>query len=442
MFLSRVFLIRVMNQRLLALAFFALALSSFAWSASLQSAVSAVAQDYLNDGEKAEIYPPVKISHGGSDYWVVAMLVDGSVSGFAALDSSSLEPEVSQAVNERLFKAAGVMRGFLELKDSAAGQNQWFFSQANAEFFSNLSRFLDQERENDLAFVRKSISEKETADLVSEMQSLLSEMSVFSSEIASETREQMGFEASFFREPGTKDLDALKEKSLAPRDSFEKLSGMAFDYESKKTRLKQSLLSSLLSDPVLLQYADSPPELQAVHQKKTVFLSNAQGISGVFDSASINAINFSESFQSRSERSSAKSEIYADDVAFEENTGRSSLAEAAEYILLEQNKPYWKNTDAVARFQSNWARALSGFDAGNHAVAREYAVKAKAEAARVIRDGFIEADDYDLSNALQQVLIGAIILMVVFGVVRALAGSSRRRKGRQSGGDSYNVGKP
>jgi hypothetical protein len=139
-----------------ALVFFALLLvQSAAAGVSSQEAIDFVSKtnNFLLQGEFAEISPNVKISCQSKAFWVVAITSGDSLTGFIPVSGDSPAIPDSKSVRKDLIKTAYFLYNFDKLKKNALQQDQWIFNSLNSKRISDLAVKLQSEASLDLTTI-------------------------------------------------------------------------------------------------------------------------------------------------------------------------------------------------------------------------------------------------------------------------------------------------
>ena len=162
----------------------------------------------LAGDEIAVLFPVVRVSHSRQDYWVVSIVSNDSVTGFApVLDESEMEIAKGKLARSRLIKTMHYMRLYSSLKDDFSKQGTWVFNNLDVEFFNSLSNELKNERV-DLTTIESELDGYSNLQAMSEdLKSQLTVMSSLVVDIADEMSEFKSTEAKFFSDPDTNSLN-------------------------------------------------------------------------------------------------------------------------------------------------------------------------------------------------------------------------------------------
>ncbi len=374
--------------------------------------------NYLLNGEQVAILSPqVMILYKGTEYWVVAGMSGNNANVYIPVNNSIGEVANGAIEIRDLIGTNIVLNRLNELKGNYS-VGDWPFS------YPNKTRFYDLER----AFSDKSpslVTIQSDLDQVSGASSLVSQaedvesamisLSEDSKELAEKINEGIEFEKVYFTKPDTNQTRSY-EKIF--EEYFELIETYKINYNelnSSLTSLKNNI-AAFQSGEVSSEQKNFYIGLLAMPQE-TAPLNNVFSISDqtktlveeVF-SSSKNIENLVLNLETRKERNEAWKILYAPDAEINKlNSSFSSLSDAAEAILAEDNIGFWKDQDTVSALKTNWKQATTKYGNGVYISAKSFGADAKKNVKKILEEGTIEEEE----GVPQELIINAIIILIV-----------------------------
>ena len=407
-------------------------------SASVQAYVSS--QEALNfvctsqylaqkECQQAQIEFNSRISLNQKQYWVITVFSGDSPSGFIAVEDNKAGAVVpsQQATNLSLFRTADTLRSLGIARQKFSDQKQWVFSNSNSQFFSDLARFLENEK-SDLGIIGSDANSAGITAKIDSMKQKLSLLSLHSGALSASISDAISFESDYFLSPGAEGLSGLKAKYDAVFPQTESLKQEAIEYDSMVRELKALVSTSELSSDQKSQFialADAPQQLYQLTSFSSVASSNNQSIDSAFQNADSRALDLAQNLSLRLERVKAYAAIYKENKLLSSATnGTYTILKAAyDDIMKAEKKSLWNNQAKVSALESDYAKAIQSFDAGKYSDASGFAAKAGDEVVSIYRDGAYAQENLpdpgviDFSKyALPAIgfLIALIIILFVF----------------------------
>ena len=411
-----------LTKKTLFLAVLLLFFPIYANSISANNAVSFVTQEnhFLFEDEDYQL-PVVEITHEGKKYWVIPILSGNTLVTFFPVKSEAKELSLSKPLNRQLFKTADTLRSLSVEKERISKNQQvdWLFASNYVLIFEELSRGLEYEI-FEMNIIESTLNNADVSSQVNRMNSSLSAMSLKSGGLTQSITEAIAAEAAFASAP-----DALSAAKLKDEfdDAFEELFSLnadALSYRDEIQKLKQLISVSdadAATKDYLVSLADPPAEFNNIGRYVTNALSLQQAINGMYANVDSRADSLLAEFESRVERDKAFRLLYSENTSISRRTEGefSSLQQIVNFILDENNRPYWKNKELISAMESKWSQAVRNFNERNYALAETFAEKAADDAVAIFNQGFIEAAQPPLlpQELIFQLVIALLALLAI-----------------------------
>ena len=411
-----------LTKKTLFLAVLLLFFPIYANSISANNAVSFVTQEnhFLFEDEDYQL-PVVEITHEGKKYWVIPILSGNTLVTFFPVKSEAKELSLSKPLNRQLFKTADTLRSLSVEKERISKNQQvdWLFASNYVLIFEELSRGLENEI-FEMNIIESTLNNADVSSQVNRMNSSLSTMSLKSGGLTKSITEAIAAEAAFASAP-----DALSAAKLKDEfdDAFEELFSLnadALSYRDEIQKLKQLISVSdadAATKDYLVSLADPPAEFNNIGRYVTNALSLQQAINGMYANVDSRADSLLAEFESRVERDKAFRLLYSENTSISRRTEGefSSLQQIVNFILDENNRPYWKNKELISAMESKWSQAVRNFNERNYALAETFAEKAADDAVAIFNQGFIEAAQPPLlpQELIFQLVIALLALLAI-----------------------------
>jgi len=406
-----------------------LSVSAQAYVSSQEALNFVCTNAYLTQKEcqQAQIEFNSRISLSQKQYWVITVFSGDSPSGFIAVEDNKAGAIVpgQQAINLSLFKTADTLRSLGIARQKFSDQKQWVFSNSNSQFFSDLARFLDNEK-SDLGIIGSDANSAEISAKIDSMKQKISLLSLNSGALSASISEAISAESDYFLSPGAEGLAGLREKYDAVFPQTESLKREAIEYDSMVRELKALISTAGISSDQKSQFialADAPQQLYQLTSFSSVASSNRQSIDSAFQNADSRALDLAQNLSLRLERVKAYAVIYKENKLLSSATnGTYTILKAAyDDIMKSEKKSLWNNQAKVSGLQGDYAKAVQSFDAGKYSDASGFAAKASDEVVSIYRDGISTQDTTqtetmpDLSRyALPAVGFLIVLIIVLF----------------------------
>lgn len=386
-------------------------------SSSQEALQFAQSKAFAQTGETLQLLPEIQIQYEKVAYWVVAIVKGNQVQDYLALkDVNTLSVETANSKNQALFKTAAVLRSFLDAKNNAQAQSQWFFTRVNAQYFNQLSSSA-KSRQNDLALVRDKITSTTTLTRINTMESILKDIDTQSVGIAAQLDAALKVESDFYAKPTTADLAGFQQSF----DLDESLAELKSSLDLYSTNLNP-LLNAIASDPVLetedkaikTRLLATPDEFKRFADRYNQYTANSESIDGLFSLATQKSVSSSSNVATRVKRSEANNEIENKDELLFSKTNQSwaTLMDASAAISSKDYRDLWKDQKSVKSFENHYQSALDAFNQGRYDTAILEAKSAKADAVTVFKAGF-ESQTTNETPAVDSALVMNILWLVL-----------------------------
>jgi hypothetical protein len=381
----------------------------------------------LSGDESAVIFPVVRVSHSRQDYWVVSIISNDSVTGFApVLDKREMEIAKGKLARSRLIKTMHYLRLYSSLKDDFSKQGTWVFNNLDVEFFNSLSSELKNERV-DLTTIDSELDGYASLQLMSEdLKGQLTVMSLLVVDIADEMNEFKATEAKFFSDPDTNSLNNFVDALDTVFASLKSFDAKRADYLGDLDKLKQGVAQtdlSVESKRSLNTLANVPQKMMEVSSR----LNNAVNLQEKTDEALTNVLNQNselvQDLDLRENRSSAWLKIYGFDEEILEETSKKnlnnvdSLSTLIEIVLNEQYLYQWKEQKEVLLLQESWSKARAYYENGSFDSAESFANESKKHAVKIFKADLAEQEPVVNTDLL---VTGAVLLIIAIIIIYIL----------------------
>ncbi len=403
-------------------------LSSFSHAASSAEAVNFVEKTnhFLYEGETAEIYPVVTISHSRDSYWVVSVLSGESISGFVpvkdAKDVKQLGLPKGVLARKQLIKTAHYMRLYDKLKNDFSRQGIWVLKNTDVEFFNALSNELKQER-IDLTTIESELEGYAALQIrANDLREQLDTLYPLASEIADKMNEFKETEAEFFSQP---DTNSMKDFIAALDDVFSLIKtfdSKRADYLADLDELKQGIAQTELSvesKRSLNALANIPLKMIEVSSRTTNALNLQEKTDEAYSTVLNQSNNFVQSLAVREKRSVAWMAIYGFDDEIVEATrlqGIDSVNSLVGLILSDDYIYQWKEQNTVAKLQESWSKTSAYYNNGSFDSAEKFAEESKKHALEIYEAGLVELEPPVNTDLL---ITGVVLLIVALFILYA-----------------------
>ncbi|MDD5148794.1 MAG: hypothetical protein PHH08_05005 [Candidatus ainarchaeum sp.] len=376
--------------------------------------------NFLLQGESAEISPNVKISSQSKAYWAVAITGGDSLTGLVPVSADSAAIPDSKTLRKDLIKTGYFLYNFDNLKKNAVQQDQWIFNSLNSKRMNDLALRLQSEASLDLSTVEAELKDSPALlTLITKIKSGLGEMNKGAAQLSRDISDAGAYENSFYNNPDTAALDTLKAKFDNVFSEIEELDAKKTVYVLDSDKLKQGIAQTSLpieTKKSLGSLASPPAELAYLSAISTASTNLNESISNAFDDSIAHSQTLADNLETRIKRNSSYQVMYGQDNAIIDKTGYQSLSDLIIYILAEENADEWQNSEQVSLLRENWQKATAYFKNGNFETASSFAEKAKKNALAIYTDGFAEqkpAINTDLLITAAVLIIAVLIIIVI-----------------------------
>lgn len=397
-------------------------LCGFAFAISSNEAVNFVVKEnsFLLEGENFQSpVSPLRDSKGS--YWVIPVLSGGEIVTYFPVKENSKELSVSRATNRDLFKAADFLRelGIEKSRVSAAPSVDWVFTPSYTLVFNTLSLSLNSEvfQVNTIA---STLNDSQVNQRAGDLKERLSKMSEKSTNISLFINDAVKAESSFNSDPAVVKVNDLKEKFSAVFSELSSLNEMALSYRTEINKLKELISVSgedASTKTYLILLADPPPEFNSIGNYVLDATEVSSGLESVYARVDSHQDALLDTFDSRLERNTVFNLLYSENEVVLGSTDKkfSSLKVLVDFILLEQNRPYWNAKSSLAVVESDWDSAQKAFNQGSYQDAEFSAKKALSEALKVYNQGLVQGDTAQpvLSEELIFQIVTALVVLLV-----------------------------
>ncbi len=392
---------------------------SFAYGAiSSGDAINFVKSEnhFLYENEESHI---ARITHDEINYWVIRVYLEESPTTFLPVKATAKELVLNKPTNRELFKTADLLWEFTNLKNTYSAQNrEWVINSSISNSFQKLGRFLSDEI-FDLETIDSDLEDTDASAHINSMNSMLVSMALKVTSISQEIDEALALESLFVLEPDTSQREQLKEEFEDVFSLLDNLDSEAIDYRAKISELKQIIANSDLeaqNKSTLITMADPPQEFNSIGNYNQSAIGLSDSIDAIYAAISSRIDSLLDEFEKRIKRNQAYEILYEENSSLRTRTDGDfiTLRSAADYILGEENKPYWKNKTRLKKLEDNWRKARNYFNENNYDSAIEYGNKAIDDVVIIYKDGVIDIEQPPIipTELIMQIVIILIILLI------------------------------
>jgi len=396
---------------------------SSAFAISAQEAVNFATKqnNFLYVNETVEIYPNTRIGDKGKDYWVITCLSGNSLSGFVpVLDKSSPSIPESGIARRNLIKTAYVLRYQQKLNEASSRQGLWLFDATNAQFFSDLSQDLKNEKV-DLTTVKTSLGGfSQLQDDVDGLIGMLDEMYPLAEGIGGSLSNASSFEAGFVAQPDTNKLGLFEDQFLDGLGLIQELGDARSEYLAVLDSLRQAIALTdlpLETKQGLNTLANIPSKLQQFSSKVTTAVDLEENISSIFDNAAASVDNFAADLLTREKRNGAFQAMYGQDEEVLLSTGQNTLSQLFDVLLDNEYFFRWENQEDLQNAKQEWEKAKSFYGSGSFQQAEQDATKAKKYALKVYAAGLgVDQPVFDTGLIFSVIILLIVAIIVIYAL--------------------------
>jgi hypothetical protein len=397
-----------------------LATSASAFSPDEVISYISSSNNYLLDGEQPAILAPsTMITYENDDYWVVVSQNSGTANVyFPVNDKEKILAEGAIEIRD-LIETTIVLNRVYELKQNYS-VGDWPFSRSNKTNFDTLQTKLNDKIASYNIIESGLLQVAGTSELINsaaDIKTMLKELSNDSGQISNLIEDGINFEKKYFVNPDTNmtgDYEELFE------DYFKEISKYKTSYDTLKNKISlfRNEIGAFSGELEINQkqaYTGQATLPQETAVLNSVFSRSDETQSyteEIFNQAS-NIENLVLNLQTRKERNDVWLKVYGSDKDITKlNPSLSSLAEAANTILDEQNVDFWEDQIAVSALKTNWRQTETKYNNGIYTSATEFAKSAKKNVITILEQGIPKTDNSEMEGLLINIIILLIIVIV------------------------------
>ncbi len=396
--------------------------------------------NFLFDGESAEILPAVPITYSKDDYWVVAAASGTTINAYIPISDETKEIPKGDIAVRKLIESAIVLRKTQQYKNE--NSLNWHFSISNRNYFYDLASAYTEmipKVINVKTELAKLSGTSELEGLAEDIQGDLEDMVENSNTLAGLIDESMAFETELLSEP---DTNMINDYESLNANFFEAISEYKNSYTALSLNLSAlqggigGLDSATYNEKLAL---NSGLELPVQTAKLSSFFNDVdaanQNMNQIFSSTS-RVDTYVATLDTRVLRNEAWSILYGtDDDILSADSRFETLEDASENILSEDNVAYWIAEDEVEALRVNWTQAKSRYESAKYETAKNSAEDAKENVLAILEAG-LKSTDQEIP---QELIINAIIILAVIGLGLFVFEKYKQRKeiSEMKEGDDY-----
>ena len=433
---------RTLNALIIALiALLALSLNAGALSADEAVALISVKNNYLMNGETPTVAKEL-ITYQSNKYLIGATKKGDTITCYIPIKESTGTIAIMPVEIREIIKTSIAYIKINELKNNTTPAN-WLFSYSTKSMFYNLTKDFT-EKSSALTTVKTELEKlnlNETTTLIQKAQNAkqsLDTLAKNSTALAEQVEEGRIYEEKFLNNPDTNQLQKYtanytelfeaiteyKKKFDSLDQTLSQLSQGIGALETNKLTIDQKRsLQSLLTLPTNTR--SLPSFFSQTDQMRTL-------IEAAFNEAK-NSDNYATTLEARRTRNEAWLAIYGtNNTLMKIDPSFQTLEKTVNYILEENTKPKWKNTEARDALESGWNNAIARFNNSEYEKAKEYALTVQKKVPLIIDDGLIPEEPLVNDGLIIKIIVG---LIIVFAIIFAYEKYVKKKKTKQ--GEEY-----
>lgn len=379
---------------------------------------------FLDEGEAVAVYPQVQIQSSSEKYWVVSITSGNALVDFVPLTSTTPTTVVELEITQRnLFKTAYFLREFTKIENTySLDSDAWIFTSFNAKFMQDLSNDLSTEKV-DLSSVKTELSSKPSLESsVDLLSSKLSSMGAAATSISSKISDAIDKKNSFLAEPDVNvlnDLRADMDEIFSDLKSFDE-GRQQYMADLSELQLEISKLTALpLQTRKALTTISAPPiRLARISTLATNSAELQQQITDIYNDAVSKADVFAGNLETRMKKNNVYKKIYAVDKDLSTKTDFTTLYQAAETILSENNRSLWADEEAVVKLETGWNTLKAYLRDKQYDLADSSVKTVRDYVISIYTGGYKQDDDKTDTTWLFYAIAGLIGLVIVIYIIR------------------------
>jgi hypothetical protein len=403
------------------IALLALSINAGALSADEAVAIISVKNNYLMNGETPTVAKEL-ITYQSNKYLIGAAQKSNVITCYIPIRDSTGTIATMPVEIREIIKTAIVYTKMSELKSNTTPAN-WLFSYSTKSSFYNLSKDFS-DKSSAIITVKTELEKLELSEatpLIQKAQTAklyLADLAKQSKTLAEQVEKGRVYEENFLNTP---DTNQLQKYETNYKDLFTAIS----EYKKNFDALDQAL-SQLSQGIGALETNKLTVDQKRSLQSLLTMPTNARSLSSFFNQTdqmrtlieaafneAKNSDNYATTLEARKTRNEAWLAMYGtNEPLLKIDPSFQTLEKTVSYILADDAKDKWKNTEARDALESAWNSAIARFNNSEYEKAKEYALTAQKKVQAIINDGVIP-EEPPINNDLIIKIIGGLIVLTI-----------------------------
>ncbi len=402
--------------------------AALALSADEAIAIATVQNNFLSSGETASVAKEM-ISYNGDKFIIVAAQSNSKANCYIPIKNQTGEIYSNDLGIRELIKTTIVYTQTDSLKNSTRAAS-WPFSYSTQnslgdwanDFTTLMTQIITVETELNKINMTEA---KALAVKANEAQALAEITSDLCADISRDVERAKQLEQSFLDSP---DSNEVSKYETAYKNYFEKISELKNNYTELDNRLNvlSQGIGSLETNQLtidqkrgLLNLLSMPVNASRLPSFFNESVQLRTTIEGIFSDAK-NSDSYASTLASRKNRNEAWKALYGyNESLVKLDKSFTTLENASNAILLEENVNLWVNQDGVEALKINWSSAKNRYSTAEYEKARDFASRAKKNVEQIMAEGVVPAVD-NSQDLIVKVIGGLIAAVVIIFVIEKL----------------------
>jgi len=389
---------------------------------STNDAVAFVTRDnhflFIEENNQVPVSP---ISFESKKYWVVPVVNGEDLVTYFPVKYEKAELLTYRPTNRELFKTADILRE-LNLEKEKLSKNQtaeWFFTNYYVLVFNELGSDFKTET-YELNIIETTLEDSKVTSQISKIRPVVLAISLKANDVSQKISSASIAESDFFSTPTPEKADALKGSFDDVFNAILELNKAALDYRNKIDSLKQAISISdadAQAKDYTIKLASPPTSFNNIGKYTSSSLSLSQDIETIYQNVLSRSDSLLNEFESRIKRNDAFNAVYGENQKLKAQTNGeiTTIQKGVEVILLNDNRPYWKNQELIKTLDSKWQQTQREFNSRNYDGSALFSGKVADDIIAIYKQGFVENQAKPLisQELLLQIIAGLVVLLVM-----------------------------
>ncbi len=399
---------------------------ALALSADEAIAIATVQNNYLSSGESASVAKEM-ITYNSEKFIIVAAQSNSKVNCYIPIKNQTGEIYSNDLGIRELIKTTIVYTKTDSLKNGTSAAS-WPFSYSTQnsmnDWANDFTTLMNQviTVETELTKLGATDAEAKTlATKANEAQALSEETALMAKDISTQVQTSMKLEQDFLTSPDANEVTKYENAYKAYFDNISELKNSYTELDNRLKTLSQGI-GSLETNQLTIDQKRSLLQLLSMPvnaaRLPTFFNESVQlrtAIEAIFTDSK-NSDSYASTLASRKNRNEAWKVIYGYNESLAKlDKSFTTLQNASNAILSEDNVTQWKNQDAVEALKINWSSAQSRYSTAEYEKAKDFATRAKKNIEQIMADGVMPIEDNSQDLIIKAIggLIAAIVIIFI-----------------------------